>query len=189
MKEIKIIQNFLNEEECQFYIDYINKNIQKITFHESIKRYHLAFGKEKAWSSVHENLDIVSEIKKELALLFLKIERAVKKITDSKKDLFVSSLYITKQISGASVGLHSDTNNDIDPHIKYSTLLYLNTMKQPDSGILNFPNIGYSYSPKMGDLLIFPSAGEDYLHEVLPIKEDRYNLPIFLTDDPDFKLI
>ena len=51
-----------------------------------------------------------------------------------------------------------------------------------------FPNIGYKYSPVEGDMLSWVSGDKDSIHEVPSVTETRYSMPIWVTDNPKYKL-
>jgi hypothetical protein len=68
----------------------------------------------------------------------------------------------------------------------YSAVIYLNTLE--DSGSLDFFKIGVSVKPEAGSLVIFPSGGADYWHEVKSIKENRYTVPLVFTRNTDLEL-
>jgi predicted 2-oxoglutarate/Fe(II)-dependent dioxygenase YbiX len=60
-------------------------------------------------------------------------------------------------------------------------------MSKPGDGELYFSNLDYAVKPKAGDLVLFPSH-EEYTHEVKSITEDRYALPVFLTEEIEYRL-
>jgi predicted 2-oxoglutarate/Fe(II)-dependent dioxygenase YbiX len=64
-------------------------------------------------------------------------------------------------------------------HIKYSGIVYLNTMT--NGGELHFEASNYSYKPEAGDLVLFPSH-EGGRHGVNRIDEVRYSFLMWMTD-------
>lgn len=80
---------------------------------------------------------------------------------------------------GQHIGPHCDDqipwdwntrpDNQVSMHNSTSTNLYLNTCGVDyEGGEMNFPSIPYQYSPKSGDVIMYPS---NYIgrHEVLPV--------------------
>lgn len=190
MHEIKIVDNFLSQKECDFFIDYIDSNLDKFILTEKTKRYGMLFGKDLAHKEKSSSdLERISDIKEIINKLFRKVEQTVKKTIGNDKNLYVCSFFMAKQINGSKIMRHFDTDNGVNMHFKYGGVIYLNTMSNMLSGQLSFPELGYSYSPKAGQFVSFPSHGEEYSHEVLEIYEDRYSLPIWVTEDPEWKII
>lgn len=190
--QIKVVKNFLSEEEQEFYINYIDTNIEKFTTSgvNGPLRAILMFGKDnnlknKIRSS--ETLDPVKDIEEKLRTeLFPRVEKTMKEVFNNEKDLVVCSFFIAKQYNGARVHEHIDTDNGQNDHFKYSGVVYLNTMKK--GGQLKFTDIDYSYSPEAGDMVVFPSASKKSRHYVDEIYEDRYTFPIWVTEDFSWKL-
>lgn len=192
MNSINIIKNFFSKEECEFYINYIETNIDKFQQTKTSKRYVWLFGDEismvKNKGSVEVNLDLspIADIEPRVRKLFIRVENKIKDTYKDDKDLFVTSFVMTKQVPGAFITPHYDTDGGVNHYFKYSGIIYLNTMKE--DGFLEFPSLGYSYSPEAGDLLMFPSADPESLHKVATISEDRYSLPIWLTEDASWRI-
>lgn len=187
MSDIKILRNFFTPEECEFYIDYIEKNLDKFYKTEQGTRFSLLFGKDMAHKEKSElTLDLISDIELKVQTLFRRVEDAIAHEFSDERNLHVCSFFLSKQIEGSRVRLHYDTDDDLNIHFKYGGVIYLNTMSK--DGELNFPHLGYSYSPIAGDFIAFPPGGSKYSHQVLKISEDRYSLPIWLTDDPAWKI-
>jgi hypothetical protein len=102
------------------------------------------------------------------------------------RDLYVNEFRIAKYHPGVTVTLHSDDDEGFSSHLKYSAVLYLNTMHR-GGGKISFVDHGYSHLPEDGDLLIFPSLEGGY-HEVTEILETRYSIAVWLTDQPELAL-
>jgi hypothetical protein len=187
MENIKVINNFLTQEQCDFYIKYIDNNLHKFLKTDVTKRYGLLFGKDLAHKEKSSHtLDPIADIREEILALFRHVEAAVGTNAKIEEQLYVCSFFMAKQVPGSFIPLHYDTDNDANNHFKYGGVIYLNDMN--DEGSLNFPFLNYSYLPKAGDLVVFPSHGERYSHEVKQINEDRYSLPIWVTDDESWKI-
>jgi hypothetical protein len=191
MDKIEVIKDFLTPEECDFYIKYIDSNIEKFHQTETSKRLIWLFGNELASNdhkSLRSNTDLslLSDIESKVRSLFRLVEKTAEEIYESGDNLYVTSFALTKQIPGSVILLHDDTNGGAIKSFDYSSIIYLNTMKQ--DGVLEFPNLNYSYSPQAGDLVIFPSADPIRIHQVAKISEDRYSLPIFLTKNIFYKI-
>lgn len=185
MDQIFIINNFCSQDECKFYIDYINNNIDKLTFSEQAKRWQLTMGIDNIpGSNSPRTLEPVSDIEPVVRNLFARAEAKAEELYSSSK-LYVSNFFLTKQGPGASIPIHYDQDNGSNPHCTYSGVFYLNDMIA--DGFLEFTQFNYTVRQKAGDLILFPST-DAYMHQVKSISQDRYALPIFLTNDITFKL-
>jgi hypothetical protein len=192
VNRIKVIKNFFTQEECDFYIQYIESNLDKFQQTKKTKRLVWLFGDELSMGAskgpIKVNLDLspISDIETKIRDLFRRVETVAKETYKNDNDLFITSLMMTKQIPGAFIVPHYDTDGGINYYFKYSAIIYLNTMKQ--DGILEFPYLDYSYSPEAGDFLMFPSGDKESLHQVTKISEDRYSLPMWLTEDASWRI-
>jgi hypothetical protein len=185
MKKISIMSGFLSFEECQLYIDYIENNLDRFLATPEKDKWQFAMGRDHTPLETEAKIDSVPEIARDVRDLLDRVELITEKFFNNKKRLYVSNLILAKQTLGAAIPAHYDQDSGDNPQCKYSAVLYLNSMDS--DGQLKFINFNESISPKAGDLVIFPSS-EEYLHEVTKISQDRYTIPIFMTEDVDYKL-
>lgn len=190
IEQIKIIKDFLSPEEIKFYINYINDNFD-IFIKNGIngeKRAVLMFGKDNSHKEKSEkNLKKINNIENVLRKdLFPRVEQKIKEVYKNDKDLMVSSFFMAKQTSGAKISEHIDTDGGANLQYKYGGVIYLNKMN--NGGKLEFPEFNYSYNPEPGDFVVFPSRPKEYRHKVSEIYEDRYSLPIWVTEYSFWKL-
>ncbi len=187
---IKIISNFITEDHRKSFIDYIDERLDIFYLDPRSKkgnRYAYKFGKDAVHADSRHTLEELLDIKDLVDLYAEKAcEEAKKQFNDDSK-LYLSSFWMAKQESGATITYHKDTDQDNNLQFKYSGVLYLNTM--PDyTGKLRFPELFFQYCPVAGDLIMFPSHGDEYTHGVDWIAADRYSLAFWLTEDEDFAL-
>jgi hypothetical protein len=190
MEPVKVVNNFISEQECSVLINEIDqiikKNIDNFCIYQDGKRLALQFGDDLYHGhNSYLNLDIISSSESLFRKYFLSVVGQTAKLFDEKENMYVSSFWIAKQFPGAEVPEHEDTDGGKNTHFEYSAVLYLNTLT--DSGDLEFPYLNYSYSPKAGDLVVFPSRNTG-THVVNKINEDRYTLPMWITKNKDFIL-
>lgn len=187
---VRVVPNFLSIVECAAWIDYINE-LEKTRSEEFVKspegkRIALQFGKD--YCDEHSSnavLDIDSDQALEARRIFSRIVKETGSAFSDMNELFVCAFWLAKQYPGSKVDLHNDTDNGANEHLDYSAVIYLND--QQSGGELRFVSYGYTYVPRAGDVVIFPSK-EAGLHGVLTINEERYSLPVWMTRDPLFKL-
>lgn len=188
--KIKIVKNFLSKDECQALIHYIDLLVEtqnnQFSIYQNGKRLALQFGKDLYHEHAsHLTLDIVSDKEKIFREYFSSVINQIGILFKDKDPMYVSSFWIAKQFSGAIIPEHEDTDGGTNTHFEYSSIIYLNSLK--DSGDLIFDSLNYSYRPNTGDLIIFPSKSTG-THKVEKINEDRYSLPIWITKDIKFNL-
>lgn len=190
IEKIHIVKDFLSPEEVQFYIDYIDNHpeiFRDSTIHGA-RRKILMFGKD----SFHKeksptNLSLVGDIEDLLRTdLFPRVEQKISDLYSNRRRLWVNSFFMAKQYPGAKVDHHIDTDGGQNMQFKYSAVIYLNEMSS--GGELVFPDLNYTYHPKAGEMVVFPSRPLEYVHVVDIINEERYTLPIWVSEYEFFKL-
>jgi hypothetical protein len=127
----------------------------------------------------------VSDIEDRIRDLFSRVENKIGELFNDSRDIYTCSFWFAKQLPGAKVLIHEDTDNGLNTHFKYSAVIYLNTLR--DSGSLVFPDLNYSYMPEAGDIIIFKSIAAGR-HFVDTIDEDRYTMAMWLTEDKSFAI-
>jgi hypothetical protein len=189
MMPVKVVKNFISENEIASMIKYIDhlesKNIKEFGVYQGGKRLALQFGKNHYASSLL-TLDLLFEKEKQIKEYFQKVINETKKLFNDQQDLYVCTFSFAKQYPGANVPAHEDTDGGLDHHFEYSSILYLNELDF--EGELLFLDLGYSHKPQAGDLVIFPTqrTGD---HAVLEIPETRYSIPLWMTYDKNFDLL
>lgn len=184
----KIIPNFISKKDADIFIDYINTNIDKIEKETPDNNVYLQrFGLDN-----HNHLKkstIMSEFNHEIKDLVIyyadKFTEECKKVFSDEK-IYPSQFWLVKRYPNEPQPMHTDVDGGCNYQLKYSGVIYLNTLI--NSGRLMFPHIPFYYSPKIGDLVVFPSDGERFRHGVGINKEDRYVAPVWATNDENFKL-
>lgn len=159
-----IINNFINEEECNIIVDSINNCSEE----------HLIINVGPRKSSLNDpNLKLVELVQKYLD--------KIKSICNIDT-LYVAEYLVTLSHPGMDMEVHDDTEDK--EHFVISAVLYANN--DFEGGDIFFPTINLTHSPKMGDIAIFPSGGEKSLHGVKKITSGkRYAMPIWFTDKID----
>jgi predicted 2-oxoglutarate/Fe(II)-dependent dioxygenase YbiX len=160
--ELLIINDFINKKECDLLIGIFNK--QFVDQFEFVRK-----------------MKIAPEIE-EIKSILLKILQKAKDISGFDK-LYISDYLINSYQPGFSMGVHTDLE-DGKEHFLISTVLYLNN--EFAGGDIVFPNIPARYHPKAGDLAIFPSVGDKYLHGVEEVTSgERFVMPVWTTKNTE----
>lgn len=187
---IKLIKDFIPEEDRTRLMEFIDSNLDR--FHtydmqENYSRHALRFGRDQVWwdssdTFIHGLEDIQDLVEKYFKLVPEKLQE----VFEDDVEIMPATFWLAKQGKGAFVKAHHDAHPDINKHFKYSVIIYLNS--NSDGGELYFPFMKYTIKPEAGDMITFPSHGNQYLHEVARIEEDRYSMLFWITADKKLSL-
>lgn len=187
MNPVKVLKSCIGEEDAQSIIDYMNKNLDSFDSGPLKLRFIKMFGTDNfnktISAKVISGLDNIEDQIKSI------VDLTTKSIEDEfqeTKGLYLASLWITKQIDGAQIKAHMDTDNGANDHYAYSALLYLSTPTK--SSPLEFPYLKLEIMPELGDLVIFKAGDFGSMHQVKRIGEDRYSIPMWFTTDKNYEL-
>lgn len=189
-ESIKIIKNFINKEDIATFINYIDTNLSKFYVDprsKEGKRYAYKFGRDAVHPDSRWTMDELWEVRNLVDTYSDKVCSATKDQFSNTDELFLSSFWMAKQDPGAVVTYHKDTDQDNNLQFKYSAVLYLNSMPEY-TGKLRFPELFFQYCPEEGDLIVFPSHGDEFTHGVDWIARERYSLAFWMTEDKGFML-
>lgn len=185
MDELKIIENFISEDDAKEISDYFRTTI---IFNEHTPNSfpsHIGFHSSKQASMISEK-NPISLIKNEQLLdlsnkvtkIILEIKLEIEKLFNLKSDLVHFTYHV--MAPGSINGLHSDsTTLDGEPNREdgvpeeqeFSALLYFKTYGiDYMGGELEFPNQNLVLRPSCGDLVIF-RGNHVYAHKVNPIEQ------------------
>jgi hypothetical protein len=173
VENIKIVNNFVLEEDCKKLLSYTN-NINPIVGVSAV---------DKNMNPTSYNSSFIMPDVNEFNKYKLTIRAVVEKQYNIKiKNRSFGS--IVKWDTGSNMDLHSDDiytlRNDgtgITDRHHMSALIYLND--DYAGGELYFPNHNLLLKPKTGDLVMFP-GNIYYPHEVKTVESgSRYTIPIW----------
>lgn len=173
-----VIENFISEEDA-------NILIAEMDHPSEINPYPEYYKKRFGGTGIPYN-KITLDIQKKYALKSNKIHQ----------DLFPEEKNVIKTFKSfgslwhiGGYGLPHIDDQDPEPFIEYSTVVYLNDDFK--GGKIFFPKKQFEYQPKKYSALFFPSRGLEWIHGITPVEEgDRYVLLFMHTTnlsevDPD----
>lgn len=161
--KIKVIPNFISKEDIDFCLNVLaTKPKERWTYNPRVL--------------IVPN-SILSSFYQVVKQAYLVTELIKKEFGIPQKELYcVNSELGTWTHEGGS-GKHEDS--DTEKYLKFSSIIYLTD--DYEGGEIEFPDLGFSYKPKAGDLIVFPSHG--YVHEVKPvISGNRSTIVGFFSD-------
>lgn len=188
MKPVKVIKYFVSKDDANLIIDYIDRNQESFTKNTDLLWLKKFFGLDVLYRAggcegIIEGLEDITDL---CIGIVENIKTMIAKEYEDIDEIFLNSFWLVKHLPGSVVGEHNDLDNGEDGQFVYSSVLYLNTIE--DGGDLEFPNLNLSISTESGDLVMFPSDGEDMTHRVSSIGQDRYTLPMWFTKDKTLEL-
>jgi len=180
MSEVKVLPNFISKNDCDVIISFMNSIMSKMVFDGQKGRHIIKFGYDQEFDSHGHSLDILAPIAGYFNDIFYLVENKINE-EYNPPPLFLSSFFLSKHVNGGAVPPHADANNDINSHLKYTAMIYLNN--SDGSGRLHFPKLDITITPTAGMLVIFPANDEMFMHGVSEISHDRYSMPMWFTEE------
>jgi hypothetical protein len=169
MDKIKIIENFISNEDCDFAVSYYNDLLAKNKFNK------IADGRLLIPNTT---LDFPVD-------LVLKYIPKINELYNSK--FYIRDILLSIYSEGARLDPHIDYE---DPALKDSIGLVLYLNDDFEGGKIYFSNFSFTYTPKKGSIIIFPCNDLEYKHGVLPITSGfRYTMPIELTKEKELSIL
>lgn len=175
MQDIKVVKNFISEEECNIVRSYIEKSTSHID--NNMDRYIQKFGDDKYFKKRHGEWSDLVDIEQTIKEIMKRIKDYTV-LTYGDEDIEVCQMWLSKHWPGSTVQYHNDHDGGVNTHLKYSAVIYLNTIS---TGRLEFPFRRFSHKPSAGDLVIFDSQHKSNGHKVDRIDDERYSMPIWLA--------
>jgi hypothetical protein len=175
MEDIKVVKNFITDEECEIVKQYIVESTK--SFDSSMDRYIQKFGDDKYFKRRHGEWSDLVNIEGTIRDILKRIRDYTVSISGDE-DVEVCQMWLSKHWPGSSLQYHNDHDGGVNTHLKYSAVIYLNTIS---TGRLEFPFRRLSHKPSAGDLVIFDSQHKSNGHKVDRIDDERYSMPIWLA--------
>ena len=162
---VKVYPNFVSDEDCNTFCDFLNKSLNQNTIRHRSKNF---------WN--------ILRIKDEsIKGLFDKLVDAGIKTIDYKNPLYVMEYVVNFMGEGAFIPEHNDQEGN--SNYTWSSIYYFNNPSEYTGGEINYPELGVYYRPHKGTMITHPAT---YLHEVMPVKSGfRYSLSVFFTENKD----
>ena len=169
---IKIVNNFISAPECEQFISYADKQERKWL---KVVDNERSTGSKRVMKRHPSRVTELVNLGKKQELVTQWMEKACREHLPSQANpQWFETPQMLRYDQGGKYGMHSDSDNYC-PDAKrfyrfidrdFSMLIYLNDGYV--GGGLNFKGLNFSYQPKCGDLLIFPS-NHVFTHESQPI--------------------
>lgn len=182
-EKVKIIDNFISEEDAKVFYDYMTKN-HKNRDKFPATRGEIQKGRYRYEANIPETVSISAH---------LEIKDLIKKYSDKVVEEFklffgIETLYPSgfwMTILGLDTRLPWHKDNHIhSEHTSHSAVIYLND--DYDGGFLQFHDLDFTYKPKKLSVVIF--SAED-VHRITRVRKGlRYALPVWATMDHEYDM-
>lgn len=186
-----VIKNFVSPEHCKLIINHIERNHNSYFNEWDANRvFTKRFGIDPHYEDSTTDTSSLDEIKEIIAFYANKTIRACKESYLDNNNLYLNVLWLAKKNPSPhedGQNVHGDWDGGINSHFKYSALIYLNDMN--NNGQIYFPYIDFEHCPSAGDLVIFESGKPEFHHGVKPILQERYSIPMWITEKSEFNLV
>jgi len=205
MENIKIFNNFIEKEDCEFIINWIDKNADdKLRFKH---RVGVAKNKGLAVRAIFPDErppSLYKDIEKFIYKYSDKFINYVKENYDIDEDLYFYGVSITRLSEDIQLRIHKDIHNSFSS-LTWSCVIYLNddyedgevvfvkeldkdiftpSEFEPDFYLYKDNSGGFIYKPKALDAIIFPA---DQWHGGRPItKGNKYSIILWLVKEKEY---
>lgn len=183
MENIKIIDNFLTQEEVDMLLNFVKDTDKWHVFHD-----------QEFWNQRTLNAEFIyNNLNKEVGLLLYNVRQRVKdkaeELYPSDSPIYPDMFQIVKWPEGYEQEPHHDdmkgyAGTDWFHHRKYGSVLYLND--DYEGGQTYYPQHNISIIPKSGSLVMHP-GDINYVHGVTEVKNNtRYTIAGFWTYEKEY---
>lgn len=181
--KIFIEKDFITREDADKFI----KVIDDLEFYNDrvIDRRVLRFGYD-LFNTTDNGTEDRKDVLEMLTPYIKKVEDYINSTYEHPLPVAVSTIWISKQAIGSKIMPHSDTDGGKSLHYSHSAIIYLNT--QEKDGEIFFPRLDKEFRPEFGDMISFEARPKESKHGVRRTSQVRYAIPMWLTDQDEFKL-
>lgn len=181
--KIHIEKNFITKEDAQKFINIIN-DLELINGGVQDRRV-LRFGYD-LFNGTTDGTETRKDVIKLLEPYIKKIEKLINNNFNHSKQVWASTFWISKQVAGTKIMPHMDTDGGKSMHYSHAAIIYLNT--QEKGGEIYFSKLDKQLKPFFGDMILFECRSIESKHGVRKTEQERYAIPIWFTDDENYKL-
>jgi hypothetical protein len=176
--DLRIVDNFISDEDADFFIEYIIKN-----HHNENKfpptRGAIEFGRHRYEANIPETVPLKNheEIVDKIKFYSNKVLQEFRDLYN-ETELYTSAFWLAELGKDTKLPFHSD-NHYMSEHLYRSCVIYLN--EDYEGGYIRFKDIPLTYKPKKFSAIFFKA---DMVHEITKIKNGiRFALPVWASID------
>jgi hypothetical protein len=182
--DIYQVKNFIDQKDINKIINYMDSEMGLDPNLAPRSRRVLKFGgqEDSEYLLPTRDIEILGDIKDLIISLWIKGANTIMNETKTEKIVYPSTLWLSKQWPGNFIAPHRDNNELSGYRYSHSAILYLN--KQSSGGKISFPEQKISIAPETGEFVFFDALE---LHEVTMVRQNRYTVTMWFTEDPQYK--
>jgi hypothetical protein len=177
--KIKIVKNFINEEDARILISEMNTPSQ-------INPYPEYYKNRNGGTAFPYNHTVISLLRK-YAVAANIIQQD---FFQTEKRVIVTKSFGSAWVPGTSGNPHIDAI-ELEPFIEYSSVIYLND--EYEGGEIYFPEKDFEVRPEKYSAIFFPGNDYEYIHGVKEITSGKRYTALYMQStkqefmDPDFR--
>jgi len=170
MPDIKVIEGFINPDDCKLAIDLINNSVL------------IPFPDNPTAGTAQKTPEVIEFIKK-----YSDKSINIHKLWNNlEHPIYTFEAFLTVWKINSYAGVHIDNHENAE-FVQHSSVLYFND--EFEGGEIYFPEFDFVHTPKAGDGIFFPAFTEEskYEHGVTKItKGNRYTMGLWHTQSKEF---
>jgi len=177
--QIKIIKNFIHEEDAKILISEIDNPSE-------INPYPEYYKNRNGGTAFPYNNKVISILQKYAVAANI----VQQDFFNTDKKIIVTKSFGSGWVPGTSGNPHIDAI-ELEPFIEYSSVIYLND--EYDGGEIYFPKQNFEFKPEKYSAIFFPGNDYDYVHGVKEILSGKRYTALYMQStkqefvDPDFR--
>ena len=175
MHKIHIVDNVISSEDAQTLISEMNNPSES-------NPYPAFYENRNGGTALPYNKTTLGLMKK----YGDKTRETVKALYNLDNDVYVTKSYSSHWTEGSFGGPHID-DQEKEPFIEYSAVIYLNEHPDFDGGKIYFPQKDFEYNPVKFSAVFFPQKDVSYIHGITEVtRGHRYTFLFHYSSDINF---
>jgi hypothetical protein len=175
MNKIHIVENVISEEDARTIISEMNNPSES-------NPYPDFYSNRNGGTALPYNKTTIGLMKK----YGEKTRAIVKSLYDLDHEVYVTKSYSSHWTEGTEGGPHID-DQEKEPFIEYSAVVYLNEYPEFEGGKLYFPQQNFEYNPVKYSGAFFPQKDLSYIHGISKVTSGhRYTFLFHYSSDIQF---
>jgi hypothetical protein len=162
-----VIENFISEEDARILIEEME--------HPSEVNPYPSYYKTRFGGTGYPYNKRVLDIQKRYALKSNEVHQS---LNPEEKSVIKTFKCFGSQWTVGGYGLPHVDDQDPEPFIEYSTVVYLND--DFTGGAIYFPSIGFEFAPKKYSAVFFLSDGERWKHGITPVESGKRSTLLYM---------
>lgn len=173
--QIKVIENFIDKEDAKILIGEMDNP-------SSINPYPDFYSNRNGGTALPYNDVTVSMLQK----YGEKVCKTISSLYNLEEEVYITKGYSSHWTAGTEGGPHID-DQEKEPFIEYSAVIYLNEYPDFEGGKIYFPEKNFEFYPIKYSAVFFPQKDKSYIHGISKVTSGhRYTFLFHACRDKQF---